>query len=233
MVNFGSVAGVRDPSGMAGRFSGLASSLNAGGIMMDEDIYRLMLLGIMAVVIPTALYFRIRSFTGEPLGRRDEGVRLMVTLRLCGLGMMLSTLTYLVSPARMGWSQVGLPGWLRSLGLPLGLVAAAWLVWMLRTLGPNLTDTVNARAGATLVTRGPYRWVRHPMYVGVALLVLAVSLITASAAIAVLGATVVVLLILRTSTEEAKLVERFGEAYRQYASRTGRFLPRFGVMHRA
>jgi protein-S-isoprenylcysteine O-methyltransferase Ste14 len=193
-----------------------------------EDVYRLMILGIMVLVFPIALYHRIRSFSGERLHRRDEGLVIMVGLRLCGLSAMLGLLTYLSNPDWMAWSAIRLPDWLRWLGLPLGLVAVAWLFWMLQTLGSNLTDTVNVRANATLVTGGPYRWVRHPMYLGVALLMLSVSLISANFFIGAAGAVIVSLLVLRTPTEEAKLVERFGEAYRQYASRTGRFLPRIG-----
>jgi protein-S-isoprenylcysteine O-methyltransferase Ste14 len=186
----------------------------------------MMLLGIVALILPTGLYHRIRSFTGERLHRRDEGLVIMVGLRLCGLSAMLGLLTYLIHPAWMEWSAIRLPDTLRSSGLPLGVVAWAWLFWMLRTLGPNLTDTVNVRANASLVTGGPYRWVRHPMYLGVALLMLSASLITANLFVALAGALVISLMVLRTPTEEARLVERFGEAYRQYARRTGRFLPR-------
>jgi protein-S-isoprenylcysteine O-methyltransferase Ste14 len=194
--------------------------------MSSESDYRWMLLAIAALLFPTGLYFRLRSLTGERLARRDEGLLLMVTLRLCGLGMLLSVLAYLINPGWLGWSQLGLPRALRVVGLPLGLLATTWLLWMLRTLGRNLTDTVNVRAGAALVTGGPYRWVRHPMYVGVALLVLSTSLITASALVAVLGVVTVAMQVLRTPIEEAKLVERFGDSYREYARRTGRFLPR-------
>jgi protein-S-isoprenylcysteine O-methyltransferase Ste14 len=199
---------------------------------MNENTYRAMLLAIFALLMPVGLYFRLRSFTGERLSRSDEGLLIMVGLRLCGVGVWLGSLAYLIDPAWMAWSQVGLPGWLRMMGLPLGVVAVAWSIWMLRTLGPNLTDTVTVRAGASLVTGGPYRWVRHPMYVGVAFLVLAVSLITANVLLALAGTGVVALMVLRTSTEEAKLLERFGDAYREYAYRTGRFLPRRRV-HRA
>ena len=38
---------------------------------------------------------------------------------------------------------------------------------------------------------------------------------------------VLVLLALRTPTEEAKLIERYGDVYRDYMQRTGRFIPRF------
>jgi protein-S-isoprenylcysteine O-methyltransferase Ste14 len=194
--------------------------------MTDENGYRMAVVGIMALVLPVAFYYRLRSFTGERLDRRDEGLVIMVALRLCGVSVMLGSLLYLINPASMEWSAIRLPDALRWMGLPLGLIALGWLFWMFKTLGPNLTDTVNLRANATLVTSGPYRWVRHPMYLGVALLLASYSLITANLFIALAGALIVSLLVKRTSTEEAKLVERFGEAYRQYASRTGRFLPR-------
>jgi len=195
--------------------------------MSNETDYRTMLLAIMVVLFPVGLYFRLRSLTGERLVRRDEGLFIMVTLRLCGLGMLLCALGYLINPGWLEWFQLGLPRALRRLGLPLGFLAIAWLFWMLWTLGKNLTDTVTVRSGATLVTGGPYRWVRHPMYVGVALLVLSVSLITANVLIALLGGVTVAMQVLRTPIEEARLVERFGDSYRDYASRTGRFLPRF------
>jgi len=194
--------------------------------MSGENAYRTMLLAIMLAFLPIGLYHRLRSFTGERLSRRDEGPVIMVALRLCGLAAMLASVLYAINPVWMEWAAIGLPPWLRLVGLPLGLLTVAWLFWMLRTLGPNLTDTVTVRANATLVTGGPYRWVRHPMYLGVALLILSISLLTANAFISIAGALCVVMQVLRTTTEEAKLVERFGDDYRQYASRTGRFLPR-------
>jgi protein-S-isoprenylcysteine O-methyltransferase Ste14 len=174
----------------------------------------MMMLCIMVLILPVGHYHRIRSFTGERLDRRDEGLVIMVGLRRCGLSATLGLLTYLINPAWIEWSAIRLPEGLRWAGLPLGVVAWAWLSWMLRTLGPNLTDTVNVRANATLVTGGPYRWARHPLYLGVALLMLSTSLITANLFVALAGALAVSLMVLRTPTEEARLVERFGEAYR-------------------
>ncbi len=194
--------------------------------MTIENISRLMLLAIIALFMPIGLYYRFRSFTGERLSRRDEGLFVMVALRLAGLGFWLGLLAYLINPAWVNWSEVPLPGYLRWSGFPLGTLAVLWCGWMLHTLGSNLTDTVNVRATATLVTSGPYRWVRHPMYLGVVALVVSVSVIAASALIAFFGALVVAMILVRTPTEEAKLMERFGGAYRQYASRTGRYLPR-------
>ena len=104
--------------------------------------------------------------------------------------------------------------------------ACGLLVWTFRCLGKNLTDTVVTRQKHTLVIHGPYRWVRHPFYDSGALLMAAVSLIAANWFLLLTGGLAFVLLVVRTRTEEEKLLARFGEVYRAYMKRTGRFLPR-------
>ena len=105
-------------------------------------------------------------------------------------------------------------------------IACGLLVWTLRCLGKNLTDTVVTRQQHTLVMHGPYRWVRHPFYDSAALLAVAVSLIAANWFLFVTGVVLFCLFIIRTRTEEENLVARFGDSYRTYMERTGRFLPR-------
>jgi protein-S-isoprenylcysteine O-methyltransferase Ste14 len=100
------------------------------------------------------------------------------------------------------------------------------MYWTLSTLGRNLTDTVVTRATATLVTHGPYRWVRHPFYVTAGLLMLSVTLLTANWMIGVSSLLVMALLAIRTPKEEQMLIERFGDEYRRYMAMTGRFVPR-------
>jgi Isoprenylcysteine carboxyl methyltransferase (ICMT) family len=96
----------------------------------------------------------------------------------------------------------------------------------LSCLGKNLTDTVVTRQQHTLVMHGPYRWVRHPFYDSAALLAVAVSLIAANWFLFVNGVVMFCLFIIRARTEEENLVARFGDSYRAYMERTGRFLPR-------
>ena len=59
----------------------------------------------------------------------------------------------------------------------------------------------------------------------VALLVTGISLIAANWFLLLTGIAVFGLLVIRTATEEANLLARFGEGYRTYMNRTGRFLP--------
>ena len=192
-----------------------------------EVPFRIALLVIIVLVMGAIVPFRLRARTGERFDRREEGLALAIGLRLGGLAMWIGALTYLINPAWMQWAAMPLPAWLRWLGMAAGLMCVAMMVWTLRSLGKNLTDTVATRREAELVTDGPYRWVRPPFYVGAALLMLSVTLLTASAAIGAAGAWVLALLAVRTPTEERNLAARFGEPYRAYRERTGAFFPKW------
>jgi len=126
----------------------------------------------------------------------------------------------------MAWSSMPLPVWLRWVGIGLGAAGGALFVWTFPALGKNLTDTVVTRRDHSLVTTGPYRFVRHPFYVAVALAMLGNALAAANWFLLIGGAVVFTLLAIRTRIEEAELVARFGEAYEAYMRRTPRFLPK-------
>ena len=196
--------------------------------MENDNIFRNILLLGFAVVFPIGLYHRLKAHLAsrEKLNRRAEGLFILTTLRPIAILSMLGLLAYVINPEWMSWSSVGLPIWVRWLGVGLGVFAAALLIVVFRTLGTNLTDTVVTRARHTLVTSGPYRWVRHPFYVAFALAVAANSVVTANWFLALTGVITIALLVIRTRTEEEKLIERFGDAYRNYMERTGRFIPR-------
>jgi protein-S-isoprenylcysteine O-methyltransferase Ste14 len=123
-------------------------------------------------------------------------------------------------------AAVPLPLGVRWSGVVIVGATSALLWWTLHTLGANLTDTVATRKVHTLVVNGPYRWVRHPFYDAVALLLLGVSLVSANWFMLAAGATVFTLLAIRARTEERMLIARFGDEYRRYMARTNRFLPR-------
>ena len=153
----------------------------------------------------------------------------MVGLRLCGALAWALLAAYLMNPAWVSWSSLALPTSLRWAGATLGLlVVPPLLFWTFHSLGKNLTDTVVTRREHTLVTHGPYRWVRHPFYLVVFLWGFSLSLLTANWLLALLGVAAVTMLVTRSRVEEAKLAERFGDEYRAYVRRTGRFFPLLG-----
>jgi protein-S-isoprenylcysteine O-methyltransferase Ste14 len=194
--------------------------------MSDDQLFRLILLAGFVIFMPIGIYHRLRSRTGEKLDRRQEGIFILVGLRLAGLAGMAGLIAYLIDPAHMAWAAVPLPVWLRWMGVGLALIAGSLLVWMFRTLGRNLTDTVVTRKQHTLVTTGPYRWVRHPMYASAALAIVGNSLVAANWFIFAAGCLALSLLVIRTRKEEQNLIAKFGDEYRDYMQRTGRFVPR-------
>ncbi|HZO85279.1 MAG TPA: isoprenylcysteine carboxylmethyltransferase family protein [Verrucomicrobiae bacterium] len=194
--------------------------------MNDDRLFRLILLAGFVIFMPIGIYHRLKARTGEKLDRRQEGMFILVGLRLVGLAGMAGLIAYLIDPACMAWAAVPLPVWLRWTGVGLALIAGSLLVWMFRTLGRNLTDTVVTRKQHTLVTNGPYRWVRHPLYSSAALAIIGNSLIAANWFIFVAGCLVLLMLVIRTRKEEQNLIAKFGDDYRNYMQRTGRFVPR-------
>jgi protein-S-isoprenylcysteine O-methyltransferase Ste14 len=195
--------------------------------MGREDTFRVALLVVLVSTLAIAGYHRIQArAAGGSVPRREEGPLLLGMRAVVGLSLWAAMIAHLINPGSMAWSALPAADWLRWGGVGLGLVACALLYWTLHHLGANLTDTVVTRAEATLVTSGPYGWVRHPFYVTVMLILLSASLITANWFIGLLGILTCLFFVLRSPLEEQRLAERFGDDYRAYVQRTGRFLPR-------
>lgn len=194
--------------------------------MSDDQTFRVIIIAAMLAVFPIGLYHRIRSqATGEKLDRRHEGLFVLLTLRPIAAAGAIGGLAYLIDPAWMHWSSVPLPVWLRWIGVGVGFSAGALLIWTLQSIGVNLTDTVVTRKVHALVVHGPYRWVRHPLYVAAFLTVLGFSLASANWFVLVMGMLAFALLVKRVRTEEVFLIARFGDDYRAYMARTNRFWP--------
>jgi protein-S-isoprenylcysteine O-methyltransferase Ste14 len=198
--------------------------------MTTETTFRMIALANLALCLPIGVYYRVRSqATREPLARREEGVFILVALRLCGVFGWVVIAAYLLDAGWVSRCSIGLPQWLRWAGAAVGVVLVPPLLfWTFDSLGKNLTDTVVTRREHTLVTHGPYRWVRHPFYDVVFLWALSLTLLTANWLFALIGPAFAALVVARTRIEEAKLAERFGDEYLSYARRTGKFVPRIG-----
>jgi protein-S-isoprenylcysteine O-methyltransferase Ste14 len=196
--------------------------------MTDDDPFRLTLLAICLVFMPIGAYHRFRAHTGERIDRWQEGVVILFGLRLTAALMFVAGFAWMINPTWLAWSRLPLPLWLRWIGIVINITGACLWVWTVHTLGKNLTDTVVTRQQHTLVTHGPYRWVRHPFYTSCLICILGVSFAMANWFVMLTGAIVwFAFLLPRTRMEEMNLLARFGDDYHGYMQRTGRFWPRF------
>lgn len=195
--------------------------------MQSETPFRIALVVLIILTMAVTIYHRLQAAkSGEKISHKDEGYVFATGLRLAGLVLWISTFGYLIFPAYFRWATMPLPMWLRCFGVITGALCSLLMYWTLSSLGKNLTDTVVTRSEATLVTNGPYRWVRHPFYVTAALLMASVTVLTANWFIGISSVAVLAMLTVRTPKEEQMLIERFGQQYRDYIVTTGRFIPR-------
>ncbi len=93
------------------------------------------------------------------------------------------------------------------------------------TINTNYSWTLEIREGHTLVENGLYKYVRHPIYFGGFIRVIAIPIYASSFSGFLLGLLSIPLLNYRISLEERMLVEEFGEAYKQYRERTWKLFP--------
>ena len=133
---------------------------------------------------------------------------------------------YILFPQALVWAKVPLPPWLRLAGAFIAVLALVWFIWIHRSLGNNLSVRLKIKDSQELVTDGPYRWIRHPMYTAFFILHVAAFLLTANWFIGLTwmsGLTAIIFL--RVKREEAMLLSAFGSEYRSYMENTGRFVP--------
>ena len=129
---------------------------------------------------------------------------------------------------------VSLGGWLAwpsswpvlVVGLVFMLAGLGVREWSHRTLGPFHRALVTIQGDHELVTGGPYRFVRHPMYAGSALTFLGIGLVLGTVpALVVAFVGTLHAMIRRIQVEERALEGALGERYREYAASRPRLVP--------
>jgi protein-S-isoprenylcysteine O-methyltransferase Ste14 len=164
---------------------------------------------------------------GQAVAIRARSGLDLVLLSVAGLGFALP-LVFIFS-SWLSFADYELPDWAGWLGV--GVFAAALaLLWRAHAdLGPNWSPFLELRDGHELVTSGVYRRIRHPMYAAHWLWGIAQALLLHNW-IAGPGFLVLFLplYLVRVPREERMMLERFGQGYREYMTRTGRIVPRLG-----
>jgi protein-S-isoprenylcysteine O-methyltransferase Ste14 len=145
------------------------------------------------------------------------GVRIRV-------GILVLVLLLVRSPILRGHSLAVHSAPLQAVGLALFLVGLASAVWARVHLGRNWGVPMSQRVDPELVTTGPYRYVRHPIYSGVLL-----ALVGTALALALYWFVVVVAagiyFVYSATVEERLMSERFPAQYPAYRARTRMLVP--------
>jgi len=158
----------------------------------------------------------------NPLDRRAEQRFVLAAL----------VLVPLVTPMASAWCErIGLwplPGGLMLRWFGVALAGAGFLLRILAIgrLGARFSPAIEIQRDHELETGGVYGWMRHPGYAGALLSNLGAILAFGSAAPLGLALLMALATELRVAREEAALASRFGDEYRRYCARVGRWAPR-------
>jgi protein-S-isoprenylcysteine O-methyltransferase Ste14 len=158
--------------------------------------------------------------SGAWKGGQDAGSYFWVLAGVIGgfaAAIALADHNALALPARTVWPVVG---------LLIAWVGILFRLWAVVTLGRSFTTRVHVRPDQLVVTRGPYRLVRHPSYLGLLILFCGLGLAMGDLASAlVMIALPAVGLVKRIVVEEAALRAGLGDSYLEYCTGRARLIP--------
>jgi protein-S-isoprenylcysteine O-methyltransferase Ste14 len=149
-----------------------------------------------------------------------------IVLRPLSLLVLLALVAgYAAIPGEPAWLILPLPAWLRWTGAVLGVCGLISLIWVHQTPRKYWSTVLQLRESHALITAGPYRWIRHPMYSALMLCFLSLAIISAVWPLLLPAVGTVPFFFRITVKEEEMMIGQFGEIYRVYKKRTDRFIP--------
>ncbi len=192
-----------------------------------------------ALVVGSALIYwigvfiqirQVRRHIGRSPNVRPRGLK----EKLLWLGWLFVILGWFGQPFLVGKTDCVLFRLISSLIHPVGLglgfllVAGGYLLtlWCYSAMGTAWRMGVSRRERTDLVRHGPYRYVRHPIYLFQVIMLLGVIFLLPTAFSVILLAVHLLCVLLKALDEEAYLLGVHGSEYQAYHSKTGRFLPR-------
>jgi protein-S-isoprenylcysteine O-methyltransferase Ste14 len=155
----------------------------------------------------------------------ERAVKALLLLTVLGLGLATGLALADVEPP--GAWDAGAPQAVT--GLVLVAVGMVGTLWAQVAMGTDWRIGMDHETETNLVTEGPYRWMRNPIYTAMVAFVVGVALLLPSAlTIALALATLLEVELQVRVVEEPFLARRHDRTFASWASRVGRFLPAIG-----
>lgn len=191
---------------------------------MHEAQFKSVLAALLLAEVGVRLYYQRGRREFKRVVAKHE-LREKISISLVGLGTIPIFLYVLTS--RIDSYRLPLPTWLRWFGAGLIFAGDLLFIWSHRALGRNWSLFLEIRKGHALVTEGPYRFIRHPMYAAIFLTSIGTSILSANWLVTLAHMlSVISMYLVRVSDEEEMMIEQFGDKYRKYMERTERLIPK-------
>ena len=202
-----------------------------GGIDISSRLIILLQLLSMGAV---RAYFSARSRKEPDEAKSDdrsEPAWLTAALAMIALVHFGAIFTYLINPSLLQWSAFQAGEGVRWIGIGLACFGVAGEIWAAVSLRASYSPMLRIADDRVVVMAGPYRWIRHPLYAFWLPVMLGWGFVACNWFILGSGSILIfVLMVIRVPQEETMMLKGFGESYREYMTRTGRFLPRLRAL---
>lgn len=161
------------------------------------------------------------SFSRDKAKTRDAGTEALIIWSVFITQIMaVFEAAYLRYPESITWDTVAV------VTLVIMLVGFALRFWAIRTLGKYFTMHLDIHDDHKVICSGPYKYFRHPSYVGAFLTYMGTSIFLHSWISAIVAAIILpIAWIKRMNHEEEMLLGNFGKEYEDYCKKTKRFIP--------
>lgn len=197
--------------------------------MNKENIFRILF------IITAICMTLIRTYYQKKIlpQRKEESIKGNPVALIPGATAAITTivfgLEYIIAPGTFKFAYpLAYPNWLRWLGFIFLVTGILLLRSAHHHLGLSFSSFVAFKEDQSFVQTGPYRYIRHPIYTAYVLNYIGGGLLSANILLTVIPVVGFILMIIfRIGEEEEMLLEEFGDQYREYMTRTGRFLPFF------
>jgi protein-S-isoprenylcysteine O-methyltransferase Ste14 len=202
--------------------------------MTTETTYRIAFLILLVMLLAMRVYFMVkvrrsggRLMPDEKAVKREGGQGFFILRVVAFLALMAFLGMYIAGMAWINGFMFKLPDWLRWIGFGLGVLSVAFMTWTQVTLDTQWSAQLQLRDDHHLITTGPYARIRHPLYTSTFGWGAALSLLTANWIFVAVSVLAIIGLIVRIPKEERMMIEAFGDEYKAYMQRTGRFFPKW------
>jgi protein-S-isoprenylcysteine O-methyltransferase Ste14 len=145
----------------------------------------------------------------------------------CIMALMVASLVGSIMAADRSVATISGPPWWPVIGgITLIWAGLGFRVWAILTLGRFFKVMVVIQDDHRVVERGPYRWLRHPSYLGSIVAMTGVGLAEGDwASVAIMSLGTLAAFLIRIPVEERVLLTELGEEYAAYSRRTARLVP--------
>jgi len=134
---------------------------------------------------------------------------------------------YLLSPPWWMWTSIPVDEWIQWLGIIIALVPIFFLIWVHQHLDKQWSIALELVEDHKLIITGPYKYVRHPMYLGSFIYTIGLMMISLDVLVILFFSFSIWVNYRRIPREEQMLIDEFGDEYIKYIKRSGKLLPRF------